>query len=71
MMLEKEQILELFMGWHVDPEQTDDWLRLDKGVKGTDDKVCYAYFRPTHVTIPVKDAPIHKVFYSFDRFEIQ
>lgn len=69
MMLEKEQILELFMGWHVDPEQTDDWLRLDKGVKGTDDTVCYVYFRPHHITIP--DTRKSYIWYQFDRIEIQ
>lgn len=42
--LTKDQILKLFNGWHLDPEQPKDWLRLDKGIADTDDTVCYIYF---------------------------
>lgn len=42
--LTKEQILDLFPGWILDPEQPKDWIRLDKGVENTDDTVCHLYF---------------------------
>ena len=71
MLLTKKQVLDLFKGWHIDPEQKDDWLRFDKGIKDTGNTVCYVYFSPRHITIPIKNAPIRKVYYSFDRFEIQ
>ena len=42
--LTKKQILALFPGWILDPEQPKDWIRLDRGVKDTDDTVCHLYF---------------------------
>lgn len=67
MLLTKEQILDLFAGWHIDTEQPDDWLRLDKGIKDTGDKVCYAYF----VKVYVQTTEKRTIEYAFDRFEIQ
>lgn len=69
MLLKMEQVLDLFMGWKIDPEQPENWLRLDKGVKDTDDTVCYAYFQRKHIKIP--DKPIEYDLWEFDRFEIQ
>lgn len=62
MRFTKAQIQDLLQGWHCDPEQPENWLRFDKGIKDTSDTVCYAYFVRVSSSVDL---------WVFNRFEIQ